>query len=167
MIFKSFTVMGVLAMLSATAQAGSPPKGLYGKSIIVTWGEQRSQRMFHETNFRDVNVGFYRAIYVSTKGQSFNRFSAGEQTHLGKGTGGTNNVGGSGELEFNGRTIMGTSSAKGGLARRMIIELNDSFTTCEAHVIFAKEAGSDAVIGYDIRTGVADKEIRSAAVSSV
>jgi hypothetical protein len=33
-----------LTLLCAVAYAGSPPKELYGKSIIVTWGEHRSQR---------------------------------------------------------------------------------------------------------------------------
>jgi hypothetical protein len=46
MISKSFAAMSVLKLLSAAAHAGSAPKELYGKSIIVTRSEHRSQREF-------------------------------------------------------------------------------------------------------------------------
>jgi hypothetical protein len=49
----------------------------------------------------------------------------------------------------------------------MTIEFDESFTTCEAHVIFAKQAGSDVVIGHHLVTGAANKEIRSATVTGV
>jgi hypothetical protein len=81
-------------------------------------------------------------------------------------TSGTNNVGGSDQIEFSGRAIIDTSTASGGMARRFTIEFNDSFTTCDAHVIFAKQAGRDVVIGHNLNTGAPAREIRSATVTS-
>jgi hypothetical protein len=39
MIYKSVTIVGVLAILTAATYAGSAPKELYGKSIAVQWSE--------------------------------------------------------------------------------------------------------------------------------
>jgi hypothetical protein len=49
MIYKSFAVMGALTLLSAALTPGSAPKELYGKSIIITWTEHRSQRQVDQT----------------------------------------------------------------------------------------------------------------------
>jgi hypothetical protein len=73
MISKSFAVMGVLMLLSVTAHAAAAPKELYGKSTIVTWTEHRNQRQLGQTDFRDVDVSLSRKIYISTKGQWFDR----------------------------------------------------------------------------------------------
>jgi hypothetical protein len=163
LISKSFAVMGALTLVSATAHAGSAPKELYGKSIIITWGEQHSQRMFGEANFRDENVRLSRTIYISTKGQLFDRFA------VAGATAGYERIGASAprrEVQFSGRTIIGTDEGRGGLARKITVEFDESFATCEAHVIFAKQAGRDVVVGADLNTGKLDKEIRSATVTS-
>jgi hypothetical protein len=168
MISKSFAVMGVLTLLLAAAHAGSAPKELYGKSMIITWTEQRSQRMFGQADFRNVNVQLSHKVYVSTKGQWFSRFSGGMERN---GENGREAIGASatsptGERpQFSGRTITMTGASKEGLGRRTTIEFNESFTTCEAHIIVAKQAGSDVVIGHSLVTGAANKEIRSAAVT--
>ncbi len=46
--------------LPALAQAATPPRSLYGKSIIVTWTEERMQRRAGTKNFRPntVHTGF-------------------------------------------------------------------------------------------------------------
>jgi hypothetical protein len=66
-----------LTLLSAVAHAESaPPKELYGKSIIITWSEHRSQRQLGQADFRHVDVSLSRKIYISTKGQLFERFAS-------------------------------------------------------------------------------------------
>jgi hypothetical protein len=79
MIHKSFTVIAVPIPLSAVAHAGSAPKELYGKSIIIAWTEQRSQRQLGQANFRDVLVPLSHSVYISTAGRIFDRFVAGSQ----------------------------------------------------------------------------------------
>ena len=168
MTFRSFASIAALTLLSAVAYAGSvPPKELYGKSIIVTWREHRSQREFGQSNFRDVDVPLSRTIYISTKGQWFVRFTAGTQgaKRENVGTSETTAGGGPHEAHFSGRTITVFSIAQGGMARRMTIDFNEQFTTCEAQVTWAKQAGSDVVMGYNLNTGAAAREIRSAAVT--
>jgi hypothetical protein len=90
----------------------------------------------------------------------------GKASREGVGTSGISAGGGPREVEFSGRTITLTGASTGGLARRTTIEFNESFTACEAHVIFAKQAGSNVVVGRSLVTGGLN-EIRSATVTSV
>jgi hypothetical protein len=83
------------------------------------------------------------------------------------GTSGPNNAGGRRQVQFSGRTIPLTGNNGGGLARRTTIEFNENFTTCDVHIIFAKQAGSDVVIGSNLATGGAALEIRSSTVTGV
>jgi hypothetical protein len=166
---------GALILLYEVAHAESPPKELYGKSIIISWTEHRNQRHIdqanYQANFRDVDIPLSRKIYVSTEGRLFKRFSAKspggrEGSHEAIGTSGTSVGGGPTEIQFSSRTMTLTGASSGGLARRTTIEFNESFTTCEAHIIFAKEAGSDVVVGGNLVTG-GRNEIRSATVTNV
>jgi hypothetical protein len=75
MISKSFLVIGMLAMLSAAAHAGSPPKELYGKSITVSWTEEREQRQPWEQRHTFVMRPGKFTIYVSGAGRAFTRFN--------------------------------------------------------------------------------------------
>jgi hypothetical protein len=171
MIYQTFTLLGVLMLLSAAAHAGPAPKELYGKSVIITWTEHRSQRHLDQANFQDVDIPLSRKFYISMKGQLFSRFAAmSPRGREGRaeaiGTSGTTHAGGPREVQFSGRTITVTGASTGGLARRTIIEFNEGFTTCEAHVIFAKQTGSDVVVGRNLVTGQL-QEYRSATVTSV
>jgi hypothetical protein len=171
MIPKSFIIIGTLSLFTAVAHAGSPPpKELYGKSIIVRWVEHHNWRLIGEADFRDVDIPLLRMIYISSKGKSFVRFAAGGRSesrreHIGTSERGAG--GGADEVQFSGRTITVFSVNRGGMARKMTIELNESFTTCEAHVIWAKKAGSDVVVSYDLATRAPAREIRSTTVTGV
>jgi hypothetical protein len=168
MTYKCLGILSALALLSDIAHAGSAPKELYGKSIIITWTEQRSQRQLGQVNFRDILDPLSNRIYISTAGRWFGRFASTfrgyEGAHEAVGTGGTSAGGGPRQVEFSGRTITTTGTSKGGLARRITIEFNESFTTCEARVTVAKQAGSEVVMGRNLYTGQS-QEIRSATVS--
>jgi hypothetical protein len=183
MIFKGFAVICALTLLSAVAHAaGSPPKELYGKSIIITWTEHHNQRQLGQGDFRDVDVSLSRKIYISTKGQWFDRFAttfAGRGAGLRRlrqitheagreaiGTSGTTFSGGLRQVQFNGKTITTIGTSAGGLARRTTIEFNENFTTCDARIIFAKQTGTEVVVGQNLRNGQ-PLQIRSATVNSV
>jgi hypothetical protein len=165
-IFRSFVAMGALTLLSVAAYAGSAPKELWGKSIILTWGELRFQRNLPELNFRNITDALSRKIYISTKGQWFDRFASHQDARDSIGASVRRPGGGGRDVQFTGRTITMTGAGKGGIARKITIEFNESFTTCEAHIIFAKPAGSDVVTGTNMNTR-RPMEIRSATVGSV
>jgi hypothetical protein len=164
-MISSFTIIGVLATWTAAAHAGSAPKELYGKSIVFTWAENRSQRLLGQTNFRDVLVPLSHSVYISTTGRLFDRFVAGSQNaaHETIGTSATSVGGGPKQIQFSGRTMTLIATNKGGMARKTTIEFNDSFNTCQADVVFAKQAGSNVVVGGF--TG--QLEIRSSSITGV
>jgi hypothetical protein len=63
---KTFLVSLTLAILSATSGAsGAAPPQLLGKSVIVTWGENRMQRDEGQPNFRAVSARHQMSVYIS------------------------------------------------------------------------------------------------------
>jgi hypothetical protein len=160
---------GALTLLSANAYAGSAPKELYGKSIIVSWSEHRSQRNLGQPNFRDINVPLSHTIYISATGRFFDRFAAtsggGEAAHETIGANTTSIGDGPKQIQFRGRTMTLTASSKGGLARRSSLQFNEGFTACEAHIVFAKQAGSNIVAAINLSRQ--QMEIRSVTISGV
>jgi hypothetical protein len=77
----------------------------------------------------------------------------------GTGTG----LNGSRKTRFSGRTLVLTTAERGGFARETTIEFSENFTTCDAHVVVARQAGSDVVLVTSLHTGPSF-EVRSATV---
>ncbi len=84
----------------------------------------------------------------------------------GIGMSGTSFGGGPRQIQFTGRTFILIGTSKGGVGRRFTVGFNDTFSTCTAQVVFAKEAGADVVMGRNLYTGKS-MEIRSSTVSGV
>ena len=64
-----------IAALVCTA-AMAAPKELYGKSIVISWSEDRVQRQVGETAFQSRSIAGGLSVYVSSQGNIFNRTSA-------------------------------------------------------------------------------------------
>jgi hypothetical protein len=139
MIQKGIGVFTALTLLSAAAHAGSPPKELYGKSIIVSWTEQHNQRFTGDANYRNVLVPLSNSIYISATGRVFTRTIVGTWApHEAVGTGGTSPGGGPRQIQFSARTMTWTGASTGGVGRRITIDFNEGFTTCQAHESMSK-----------------------------
>jgi hypothetical protein len=175
MIFKSFTVIGVLTLLSAVAHAGSAPKELYGKSITVQWSETRIQRSETEKDTRNFGQAIRMHLYISTAGRPF------VQT-LSVGTGGVDWRRGGGvpvaghfaetgpdvsstkneRVDFEGRTIIVYRQFPSG-ARRVVVEFDGAPTNCKASVTYGKEGGKNEAWN----SGLGRVEVFSIQVSGV
>jgi hypothetical protein len=147
MISKSFAGIGVLAMLLATANAGSAPKELYGKSITIFWFESRAVSGPRGGELRNPKI----AVYISTTGHIFSRLRveiatrngfSGVRAHpsasadQGPGASGAK----VGSTEFAGHSLIMTSLFESG-ARRISVEFDDRFTSCQAKILYGKEVG--------------------------
>src|SRR6266849_343658 len=146
-----------LAALAAADAASAAPKQLYGKSVVVSWTESRSQRFVGEQAFRSVNVSLQRSIYVSTAGRVFDRTNAtasgggggqrggGSRSVTGSaesiGTAGTNFSGGARNVQFHGNSMTITSGFTAS-ARRVAVSFDGGFQSCSAQVITAKQVGT-------------------------
>jgi len=132
---------GCLLLFCCAAAAAAPPQ-LYGKSVVVSWSEARSERAIGDQGgFRPVVVSRQMSTYISTAGRPFNRIV---NSHGGK-SGGNEQVGASGHftLEFQGHSLLLThvSAGRDG-ATRVQSDFDQSFGSCTAHVTVAKAAGS-------------------------
>ena len=170
--------MLVFALLALpTAADAGPPTQLYGKSISITWAESQDQQLVSGEK-KHVVIDAALGIYVSSNGRIFSRGSrtsrskfAGRSTGFGAArshdpTGSvmkTSNVRYQNKLEFQGRTLVGTTVLESG-ARRMTVNFDESFRTCTVSVVLGKEAGMPGVIarGMDTRLRI----IESATVAS-
>jgi hypothetical protein len=148
MISKSFTVMGVLAMLSATA--GSALKELYGKSITLQWSETSTGGFRGDQFTRHLGRAYQMNIYISPAGRSFVRF-------IGTNTSGFSHqeyLNGTGRpilsapgestdrVDFQRRSILVYREFESGV-RRIAVDLNG--TGCKATVINGRQAGKKIV----------------------
>jgi hypothetical protein len=143
--------LGLICLFAAfgNAQAESAPSELLGKSVVVTWSENRTQKVGDDPTMRNMNIGFTSSIYISSAGRAFRRTSVQSPRAAGSreqvGSGGATSSGGAAELQFQGRSIV-SMGAHGGGARRTIIDFDESYGSCSAKVALAKEAGSGGPI---------------------
>lgn len=152
---------------------------LVARSYVASLFQPVTSLAPYARHFRDVDVSLSRKFYISTKGQLFDRFATtfrgpGARLRMLRATTheaardaiGTSLAGGMRQVQFSGKTVTLTGTSGGGVARRFTIEFNESFSTCETHIIFAKQAGSEVVAVRSLRTDQ-PVQIRSAAVTSV
>lgn len=147
-------VCSLAALITAREAAATPAKELYGKSITVSWFESRSQNV-RPGGLQNPKI----SIYVSTAGRAFTRVFVA----LGKGRWGFGHGGnvltssadqGPSEGQSPGAKVSGTEFAGHSLsmtsvfescARRISVEFDDRFTSCQARVLYGKEVGHSTI----------------------
>lgn len=144
-----------LTLVPPLGSAASAQNALQGKSVIVTWTEERMQRREGQDRYRPaVRQGTFSA-YVSTNGRIFNRVSMANPR---RGESGKRDRVGEGprrKVVLSGRTMTTVQQAVSGGARRIQIQFDEKFSGCTAEVIRGKEEGADKIVGSSlIRPGV-------------
>jgi hypothetical protein len=132
-----------LACPALAASRAIPPQAT-GKSIVVSWSEDRVQRFYGTDGSRQVHVDFSMNVYVSTAGRIFNRISA-VSTGMGRRgsrSGESEQVAGEGDrgefakraARFEGRALLIDAEFPAG-ARHIAVSFDAGLATCTAHVI--------------------------------
>jgi hypothetical protein len=145
----------------------APPQALYGKSIVVSWTEQRMQRRQGEGEFRPATRQGEFSVYVSNAGRIFNRAS---MTNPRRGrSGATERVGDTKNrnVSFEGRTMVVIQHGASGGARRIVASFDDGFAGCTAEVIRGKEEGAGAIVARSTITPGRTVEIASVKTTGV
>jgi hypothetical protein len=155
--FRRRSCLGIsacLLALSMPAQAATPVQ-LQGKSVIVAWSENRSQRNAGAARFRDVAAWHEFRMYVGTSGRVFSRLTNSTRA----GTGSADDVSGSASASrsftFSGRTMtlfIGGRAPSSGV-RRLIVEFDGSYASCTAQMSRAKPQGTSRMVSRSIITG--------------
>ena len=163
------TALMLLAPLFACFSGAvlAAPQALYGKSVVVSWTEQRMQRRQGEGEFRPATRQGEFSVYVGGTGRIFNRAS---MTNPKRGrSGATERVGDTKNrnVAFEGRSMVVTQHGSTGGARRIAVAFDDGFSSCTAQVIRGKEEGAGAIVARSAITPGRKVEIASVKTTGV
>ena len=143
-----------LAMTTSTALAA--PAQLYGKSVIVSWTENRMQTTDRDAAPTAVTASGQLSVYVSDKGRAFSRVSMSVSRGRGTRSGQRDTVQGDGSaraVSFSGNS-MSASMPRGNAGAMMIAVTFDSgFQGCSAHVVSGKTGGAQSTRITSMITG--------------
>lgn len=149
------TFMGLIGLSCGVGLAA--PSQLYGKSVVVTWTEEREQRVNGEDRVRNVGRSGQFSVYLSSTGKPFSRmsysFSGGRG---GLRSGNKDAVGGEGsgnrKVTFSGSTMSVGMGMSGG-ARNIVASFESGFQGCSAQVLTGKESGATSIKTKSIVNG--------------
>ena len=143
-----------IAALAVPAQSEDMPPApaeLRGKSIIILWSEQRSQRHVGEPDFYPVKAGHDLRIYVSAEGRVFTRLTNTTGAGTGKGeqvSGGPPPTHPARVPEYGDRSMtLFMPFTKGGM-RRASITFEPGHGKCSARVVHAREEGATEILAW-------------------
>jgi hypothetical protein len=135
----------ILGALPTVAMAA--PKELVGKSIVVTWTEERMVRRPGTEPFRSQVRHAEFSVYVSSLGRVFDRL---KMTNPRGESGFVDEIGG--KTSFSGNSLVAVQTQERG-ARRIAVTFDQAYSGCTAEVIHAKEAGASTMLGAAIISG--------------
>jgi hypothetical protein len=145
----------VLAMTASGAFAA--PAQLYGKSVIVSWTENRMQTTDNSATPVSKTASARLSVYVSDKGRAFSRVSmAVERGRRGTASGQRDTVQGEGSarsVNFSGNS-MTVAAPRGNAGALMIrVTFDSGFQGCSARVISGKSGGASYTRVHSMITG--------------
>jgi hypothetical protein len=144
----------ILAMTASGALAA--PTQLYGKSVVVSWTENRMQTTDVSPVPQPRSATGQLSVYVSDKGRAFSRVSMSVNTPRGTRSGQRDAVQGEASARsvgFHGNS-MTVSAPRGDAGAMMIAVTFDSgFQGCSAHVVTGKSGGAASTHIHSMVTG--------------
>jgi hypothetical protein len=143
-----------LAMTTSTAFAA--PAQLYGKSVIVSWTENRMQTTDRDAAPTAVTASGQLSVYVSDKGRAFSRVSMSVSRGRGTRSGQRDTVQGDGSaraVSFSGNS-MSTTMPRGNAGALLVsVSFDSGFQGCSAHVVSGKTGGAQSTRITSMITG--------------
>ncbi|HZP76588.1 MAG TPA: hypothetical protein VFB45_10630 [Pseudolabrys sp.] len=150
-------IAAALILAPGTANAGGPPRELYGKSVTISFSVSVDYQYTDGTGGHTV-VQNNRTWYISDTGKVFRRVARTIAARRGANPvyeAGASRVGGNviktpnqyyaAVLNFNGHTATDDVKVESG-ARRLTVTFNDSFTGCSVSVVHGKEGGASGMV---------------------
>ena len=160
---KHVLAVTVILLVSTGLVRAEPPSQLYGKSVVVTWTDTRSQRDGDNPEFHTVSGSHVLTVYVSTAGRLFIRQINTTQA----GSGHRDQAPGDKGVRtavFEGQSMTVFGQNRGG-AQRTLVHFGSGFSSCNATTGLGFEHGQTSVSMSPI-TGKR-VEMRSLTVNSV
>ena len=153
------TLLASAALVAAHGAAHAAPSQLYGKSVVVTWTEEREQRNEANPDARFVSRNGSFSVYLSSTGRPFSRLSysfVGGGRKGGLRSGARDAVGGEGggnvSVSISGNGLTAVRQMQGG-ARHIAVTFDSGFAGCSAQVLTGKESGAASMHGRSMING--------------
>ena len=130
----------VLAMTTSTAFAA--PAQLYGKSVIVSWTENRMQTTDISDTPAAKTASGQLSVYVSDKGRAFSRVCMSVDRRRGPRSGQRDAVQGEGsarDISFRGNSMSATMPRGNAGALLVSVTFDSGFQGCSAHVVIGED----------------------------
>jgi hypothetical protein len=144
----------VLAM--TTSGAFAAPSQLYGKSVIVSWTENRMQTTDVSAVPQARTATGQLSVYVSDKGRAFSRVAISVNTPRGTKSGNRDAVQGEGSarsVNFSGNSMTVTAPRGNAGALMIAVKFESGFQGCSAHVVSGKSGGASSTHITSMVTG--------------
>jgi len=144
----------VLAVSSSGAFAA--PAQLFGKSVIVSWTENRMQTTDTSPVPQSRSASAQLSVYVSDKGRAFSRVSISVHTPRGTKSGNRDAVQGEASARnvgFSGNSMTVTAPRGDAGALRIAVTFDAGFSGCSARVISGKAGGAGFTHIHSMVTG--------------
>jgi hypothetical protein len=156
-----------LSLMSSGALAA--PSQLYGKSVIVSWQEDRQQTTGQDAQIRSISASGEFSVYISDAGRPFSRFTMTVSSARGRRTGTRTNDAVQGEgsarsFNFHGSAMSASMPRGSAGATQVLVTFDGGFQSCSARVVTGKASGAQSTRSTSIITG-AEVEIFSVKTS--
>jgi hypothetical protein len=148
----------IVAFLMTSHGALSAPRQLYGKSVIVTWQEDRRQSTTMDAQPTSITASAELSVYISDIGRPFSRVTMNVSSARGSSTRmrRTDAVQGDGSarsIGFSGSMLNATMPRGDAGAMQVSVSFDASFQSCSARVITGKAGGAQFTKMNAIRGG--------------
>jgi hypothetical protein len=141
----------------ASQGANAAPPSLYGKSVVVTWQEERQQKHPGDDQVRLIGAAAEFDVYVSGAGRPFSRLRFSVPNMRGRLRSGTKDaVAGEGtarNVRFSGNTMNASMPRGAGGALLISVTFDNAFQSCSARTVSGKAPGVEAAHAKSIIDG--------------
>jgi hypothetical protein len=148
--------IALLALAMTTPGALAAPAQLYGKSVVVSWTENRMQTTDTSPVPQARTASAQLSVYVSDKGRAFSRISVSVNSPRGTRSGHRDAVQGEASarsVSFGGNSMTVSAPRGDAGALRIAVSFDAGFSGCSAHVISGKSDGAAATRMTSMATG--------------
>jgi hypothetical protein len=149
-------IAAIIALPMASSGTLAAPAQLYGKSVIVSWQEDRMQTTDRDAQPTSVTGSGQLSVYISEAGRPFSRVSMSVTNRRGTRSGNRDAVQGEGSsrsVSFHGNTMSASMPRGNAGAMQISVTFDSGFQGCSARVVTGKAGGAPSTRVTSMITG--------------
>jgi hypothetical protein len=147
----------IVALPMTPSGALAAPSQLYGKSVIVSWQEDRVQTTDRDAQPKSVTGSGQLSVYISDAGRPFSRVSMSVTNRRGMTRSGNRDAvqgeGSARSFSFHGNTMSASMPRGNAGAMQILVSFESGFQGCSARVVTGKAGGAQSTRVTSVITG--------------